>query len=345
MPEVQRRFYRQAFVLTEEMERAKNQRLPPPRQGSQPFPLPIGEHMNKSRWFWVKVAGTLVALLLLAWLLAQQDWAALLRALRRLSPQVLVAALGLYWLGLLVNGWRWHTLLRGVGIPVPFWKAVRLTLGGSFASNFLPSTIGGDALRVTGILDVTDARTALASVVVDRLVNVAAMYSFLPLTWKTFGTLSPALGQAGGKVVASAPAFPRQIGEWLQHFIQALSAWARAPRTLLAGLAVSWLSLLPPFTATWLLARALGMPVAWYEVVGAAVISYTAALLPISLNGYGVREVTVVGLYTVLGATIGQALALAVVTRFLMMIATLSGAPWVSEAVPEKHPPESGGGR
>ena len=139
--------------------------------------------MKSRRWFWVKVAGTLVALLLLAWLLAQQDWAALLRALRRLSPQVLVAALGLYWLGLLVNAWRWHTLLRGVGIPVPFWKAVRLTFAGSFASNFLPSTIGGDALRVTGILDVTDARTALASVVVDRLVNVAAMYSFLPLTW------------------------------------------------------------------------------------------------------------------------------------------------------------------
>lgn len=301
--------------------------------------------MKSRRWFWVKAAGTLVALLLLAWLLAQQDWAALLRALRRLSPQVLVAALGLYWLGLLVNGWRWHTLLRGVGIPVPFWKAVRLTLAGSFASNFLPSTIGGDALRVTGILDVTDTRTALASVVVDRLVNVAAMYSFLPLTWETFGTLLPTLGQEGGRVVAGAGAFPRKIWAWVQRFVQDLGAWARAPRTLLAGLAISWLSLLLPFTATWLLARALGIPVAWYEVAGATVISYTAALLPVSLNGYGVREVTIVGLYTLLGATVGQAVTLALVTRFLMMLSTVSGAPWVSEAVPEKHPPESGGGR
>ncbi len=290
--------------------------------------------MKQSRWFWVKAIGTLLAIGLLGWLLARQDWGALFKALQRLSPQVLAAALGLYWLGLLVNGWRWHTLLHGVGIPVPFGKTVRLTLAGAFASNFLPSTIGGDALRVTGILDFTDTRTALASVVADRLVNVLAMYSFLPLTWETFGTLLPALGQEGRRAVACSVVFPRQIWAWVQRFVQALGAWARAPRTLLAGLAISWLSLLPPFTATWLLARALGIPVAWYEVAGATVISYTAALLPVSLNGYGVREVTMVGLYTLLGADAGQAVTLALVTRFLMMLSTVSGAPWVGEAVP-----------
>ena len=73
---------------------------------------------------------------------------------------------------------------------------------------------------------------------------------------------------------------------------------------------------------------------AWYEVAGATVISYTAALLPVSLNGYGVREVTIVGLYTLLGATVGQAVTLALVTRFLMMLSTVSGAPWMGAAVP-----------
>ena len=292
----------------------------------------------KNRWFWVKAIGTALSLLLLVWLLSRQNWAALLAVLRRLSLVSLAAALGLYWLGLLVNAWRWRTLLHGVGIPIPWGKAVRLTLAGSFASNFLPSTVGGDALRIAGILDLADVNTALASVVVDRLLNVTAMYSFLPLTWKTFGTLMPTLGRIGGIDRLSAMALVglhKRIWAWVKRFRRALATWARSPRTLVAGFAVAWLSLIPPFTATWILARSLGIPVAWYEVAGATVISYTMGLLPISLNGYGVREVTVVGLYSLLGATAEQAVMLALVTRFLMVLSTLTGAPWVGEAVPE----------
>ena len=290
----------------------------------------------KNRWFWVKAIGTALSLLLLVWLLSRQNWAALLAVLRRLSLVSLAAALGLYWLGLLINAWRWRTLLRGVGIPIPWKKALRLVLAGAFASNFLPSTVGGDALRVTGILDIADVNTAFASVVVDRALNVIAMYSFLPLTWKTYGTFLPMMVRSKGMEAAGLlGGFWGRLGKLLKKFLGAMGAWMRSPRTLAAGLVISWLSLLPPFTATWILARSLGVPVAWYEVAGATVISYTMGLLPISLNGYGVREVTVVGLYSLLGATTEQAVMLALVTRFLMVLSTLTGAPWVGEAVPK----------
>lgn len=290
----------------------------------------------KRPWFWVRVLGTVLALSLLVWLLWEQNWGALLSALGRLSVQVLGTALGLYWLGLPINAWRWRTLLRGVGIPISWKKAVRLVLAGAFVSNFLPSTVGGDALRVAGILDIADLNTAFASVVVDRGLNVIAMYSFLPLTWKTFGTFLPAVGWSGGmKAAGLLGGFWWRLGKLLKKFIGAIGAWMRSPRTLAAGLVISWLSLLPSFTATWILARSLGIPVAWYEVAGATVISYTMGLLPISLNGYGVREVTVVGLYSLLGATTEQAVMLALVTRFLMVLSTLTGAPWVGEAVPK----------
>ncbi len=294
---------------------------------------------------WGKTAVTALSVLLLFWLLSKQNWAALWAAVRGLSLPVLVGAWALYGVGIMINAWRWHTLLRGVDLPVSWWKAVRLTFAGAFASNFLPSTIGGDALRVTGILDAADAEKALASVVVDRALNVVAMYSFLPLTWRTYGAFLPALGRFNGAAPAGALAWVgenKRVRAWLVRFRQALAMWGRTPRTLAAGLAIAWLSLVPPFTATWLLAVALGIPVAWYQVAGATVLSYTAALLPVSLNGYGVREVTIVGLYTALGATSGQALTLAVATRFLMMLVTLIGAPWVSNAIPGKHPPENG---
>lgn len=293
----------------------------------------------KNYTFWSKVLGTILSLLLLLWLLSKQNWATLWAAIRGLSPPILAGAWILYGLGMVVNAWRWHTVLNGAHLRVSWWKAVRLTFAGAFASNFLPSTIGGDALRVTGILDAAEVDQALASVVVDRALNVVAMYSFLPLTWQTYGALLPRLGRFDDAFPAGAMALlglPKRVSAWLGRFRQALAMWARTPRTLAAGLGLAWLSLLPVFTATWLLAVTLAIPVAWYQVAGATVLSYTAALLPVSLNGYGVREVTIVGLYTALGATSGQALTLAVVTRFLMMLVTLIGAAWVKEAIPSK---------
>jgi len=134
---------------------------------------------------------------------------------------------------------------------------------------------------------------------------------------------------AGGVLLAWKPQFRRHWGE----VKMILGAVARSPRMILSALAIAWLALTASFTATWLIATALGIPVHWYEVAGTTVISYTVTLLPISLNGYGVREVTIAGLYGVLGATAVQAVTLALITRFLMMSMTLPGALWVSEGV------------
>ena len=291
--------------------------------------------MSKQSWRWVRLTGTAVAVALLIWWLLKQDWATLWIALRRLSWPVLLAAFALYWLGMALNAARWYAVLRGMGLQVPWPKALRLTFAGAFASNFLPSTVGGDALRVTGLLGGrASAAQALTSVVVDRLLNLVTMYTFLPLTWLTYGaTLREVLPIQAG--MALALPLPRGWRARLDDALRGLRALRRSPRALAGGLALAWLSLITPFTATWLVARALGISVAWYEVAGTTVITYTITLLPIALNGYGVREVSIAALYPLLGATPAQALTLAFVTRFLMAAVTLTGAAWVGEAVPE----------
>jgi uncharacterized membrane protein YbhN (UPF0104 family) len=77
------------------------------------------------------------------------------------------------------------------------------------------------------------------------------------------------------------------------------------------------------------------MHVSYWQVMGIQTVTYFLAVLPISVNGYGLREVAFTTLYASLGVTLEQASALALVTRLLMVLCTVPGAFWLSSAVTE----------
>jgi uncharacterized membrane protein YbhN (UPF0104 family) len=110
--------------------------------------------------------------------------------------------------------------------------------------------------------------------------------------------------------------------------------WLRHPLIVLLALAISWLSIFVVFLAIWVIAWGLGIPVALYQVMGVTAVTYLLTLLPISVNGYGVREVAITTLYIQLGATLEQSSALALITRFLMLLETTPGALWISDTLP-----------
>jgi uncharacterized membrane protein YbhN (UPF0104 family) len=96
------------------------------------------------------------------------------------------------------------------------------------------------------------------------------------------------------------------------------------------------------FLAIYTLARGLAISVALYQVMGVTAITYLITLLPISVNGYGVREVTMTALYIYLGATVEQASTLAIVSRFMMLVVTLPGALWFPRVFTETIKKEGG---
>ncbi len=288
----------------------------------------------------LKIAGTLLSSGLFIWLLARQDWLLIVSHLRKLPVWLWPVCLALVVSGMLCNAWRWYILLRAQSVPMPLPDIIKTIFAGAFASNFLPSTIGGDAFRILSVMRFTSSRTlGVASVVVDRALNVLAMLSFLPFAWLSFGAPfpSPTTWKEGLPVAASG-AFTTRVGSFIQRIIyrlkEAFSAWLRRPGSLLAGLLVSWLSILVVFVAVWLIARGLGMQVALYHVMGVSVITYLVMLLPVSFNGYGLREVTVTALYVALGSSMEQASTLALVTRAFMLFETLPGALWLSQILP-----------
>jgi hypothetical protein len=294
----------------------------------------------------IRWTGTVLATGLFGWLLVRQDWHTTWKNLALLNGWLIPLALALYYAGMLANAARWHVLLRAQNAPVSFFETVKIVFVGAFVSNFLPSTIGGDAVRIVYMRRYFSGwAVGAASVVMDRLLNVLSFFITLPFSFITFGAQLLSIlkiGQVAGGVMLAGAFVPdeKKGRSWKQTFVQvkeALVLWRSQPWQLALAFVISWLSNFVMFLGVWVISRGLGIQVALYQVMGINVLTYLLTLLPISVNGYGVREVAMATLYMQLGATLEQASTLALITRFFMLMQTLPGVLWLPQILPARQ--------
>jgi hypothetical protein len=100
----------------------------------------------------LRILGTLLSLALLFYLLTQQGWGVISSAIQAIPLWRFALALVLMTVSRFVVSGRWHILLRSGKVPIPFGQTIRITFAGLFASNFLPTTIGGDVFRLAGAI-------------------------------------------------------------------------------------------------------------------------------------------------------------------------------------------------
>src|SRR5262245_22208109 len=77
---------------------------------------------------------------------------------------------------LVVRAYRWHVLLRGLGVPLPFTRLVELYFVGSFFNIVLPSGFGGDVMRVVEAAQDVPANVAAGTVIVDRMMGLMGLF-------------------------------------------------------------------------------------------------------------------------------------------------------------------------
>ena len=93
----------------------------------------------------VLVSGVLLAVLVL-----QSDPARIWALLRAIDLRLFGLALLLQLAGVVLSAAKWGLLLRYQGQRVPLRWLVGCYLTGQFVGTFLPTVVGGDALRVAG---------------------------------------------------------------------------------------------------------------------------------------------------------------------------------------------------
>ncbi len=309
--------------------------------------------------FLIRVFGTLLAIALLVYLLKQQGWREIGGAIQQIPLWRFALALGLIMVSRLAVSGRWHILLISSGVGITFWQTIRLTFAGLFASNFLPTTIGGDVVRLAGALQLNfDAMICAASLIVDRLVGMVGMAMAVPLGLPRFMQSREMSGLSGhfedSNFLVAFTLLP--LGRWWKsgweqalriskRLIKALSLWMNRPVALLVALGLSWIHMLCLFSAIWLLFGGMGQNISIWLVSGLYSIVYFVTLLPFSINGYGIQEVSMTFMFsTVGGASVQSSLTGAILFRTLMMLASLPGALFVPDLLPgaRKHAEAAG---
>ena len=284
------------------------------------------EWLKKNRRQALRWAGTILSLLLLAWVFYNSR-ADIAVALKNASqPETLVKVLiaaGLIVLSRLSTVARWHTLLRAGGIPIPFKETLRLTFAGLFGSNFLPTSVGGDVVRLAGTMQMGyDRAICLASIAVDRLVNMTGMSLAAPLGIYQLFQVAPAAAQA----ITLAGLWEKGWGFVLKT-LASLTIWLKKPLSLLTAFAFTAGNLLCVTGAYYFLIQGMGGSLPYWQILGLVSVGYFLGLMPFTINGYGWHETIMITLFVqVGGVNSGTTAVVVVLQRLLMMLASLPGA-------------------
>jgi len=301
-----------------------------------------------------------VSLALLVYLFATSDLRALEERVRTADLLLLSGAVGCYVAMLGLATWRWQLLLEALGCVAPLRHLTASYLVATFFNNFLPSNIGGDIVRVRDGSRLTGSTTSsLAVVGIDRIIGLGALWVLGALAFLFAG---PDLRElAGARTVVLGlglvfvllgyvffrPGTARRVMavtglkrvDWLRKRFEvaqeAVHSYRAQMRTIFLAFAAS---LALQALVVWYflaIARALRIPLSVSAAFLMVPLCTLLQAVPISFNGWGLRE----GLFALYFSQVGlpreSALAFSLTGAGLVILLSLSGAiVWMARGTP-----------
>jgi uncharacterized membrane protein YbhN (UPF0104 family) len=246
---------------------------------------------------------------LLLWLMLRNlDWADVVDRLSSISPLSLGVALLLTYFGVSLSAGRWWLILSAIGHKLPIADLLRYVFVGFFFNQALPSTVGGDAMRILlGNRAGLPVDVAVRSVLAERLIGLFVMLLFslagLPMIMRHFDFDYHAWALAavivGGIVGMIAGLALINVSGWLRRFRvgRLLHNLARDVLTVMTHrqsfaiiAAISFVGQLAGCLTIWAIARGLGAGLSALDSVLIVPTVMILLMIPISIAGWGLRE-------------------------------------------------------
>lgn len=321
-----------------------------------PFPLtllagvstipPMKEGSRRILYLLLRI---LASTLLLVFLLWRVDLAQL-RILFS-SVRFLPLAMGLLaWFShLLLLNLRWRRLLVAQDIRLPYFRLLVYYMISFFFNNFLPAGLGMDITRTVYVAKENKRGSEVfASVLTERVLGMVGILIFALLALMFYLNTPEgrifALLILGTMILTAAvialflrrgflPGIRRRIasirvfklGERTRHFYEAMQLYRKRGRSVLwaifLSLFVQGFLVLINYTA----GLSLGLDLPLYSHLVYVPIISIIAIIPISINGIGVREWGYVFLFGMAGLTSGEALSLSLLFFAVGIVGSLSG--------------------
>jgi len=303
------------------------------------------ETKPKNRWnIIIRWVGTIIAIVILVYLFSQIGAAETWATIQRISGWRIAVVLVLVFVSRFATFGRWHSLLQVQDMHVPWKDSLRLTFAGLFASNVLPTTVGGDVVRLAGAVRIgINPALAAASLVADRLVGMAGMFLALPFAIPSFVAYLQQNKTSNSLPLLSAVPFVSNAWNKIKQAFQSVFSnfryWAKNPLILLRALGFTLIHMLATFLIVKILIEGMGESMPFGQIAGLWSLTYFITLLPISINGLGLQEVTITNLFSAVGGLQpSTSISLAILLRVAWMIGSLPGAFTLSGILGNEKP-------
>ena len=263
------------------------------------------------RRFLLSAIKILVSAALLYLALRKVNFADLAARIDLTSAVWLALAVALTFLQIFFGALRWRIVSAECGAPLPLRQAMRYNVIGTFFNQTLPSSIGGDAVRLWLVArNGAGWRAATYSIFVDRAVGLIALAVIIvaSLPWSSH-LISDAYGRsalilidfaalAGGAgfLLLGVLPWPWLKHWWATHHIHACAVIAN--RVIFSRRnepTIAILSFLVHFLAVviaWCVVQSIAAPVGFDQTFLLIPPVMLVTMLPISIAGWGVREAT-----------------------------------------------------
>jgi len=267
--------------------------------------------MKKSLRLSLRVA---VSGILLAYLLSRVDIKFILSSLNSANLFWLAVTFSLHIVAKFISGYRWQLLLATQDIHIPLKTLISSLLVGQFFNNFSPSTIGGDIMRTYDTSKYSkNAAVSLTVILVERLTGflallliaaLAMVFGFrslgdTSLLWALIGFFSLILLVFLGLFNSTLSRQIRKIFNFrglsrirgkIDKVYQALDLYKSKRKGLLVTFLFGLALQVSVVVHYYLIGLALDLHVSVLYFFIIIPLVHLILLLPVSINGIGVRE-------------------------------------------------------
>jgi uncharacterized protein (TIRG00374 family) len=238
----------------------------------------------------------------------------ILNVLRQADVFWLVLSFSLHSLGLLISSIRWQILIKAQGDSVPLGFLAKSYLVGTFFNNFLPSRIGGDLVRIwDGSRYSQTLLKSSAIVLVERLTGIIILFLFafsasliridiafeLPIVWVSLvisfiglAMIVLFLTPLASRIINKIPdkGILGKIRQKTLSFQETILVYKGKKAALLKAFFWAFLLQVNVIIHFFFIGKALKLPIDLLDYFIFIPIVLLIQLIPITINGLGLRE-------------------------------------------------------
>ena len=283
--------------------------------------------------------------IILIWLIFRSvDMSNVIKNLSKVQINLLATAIIIFFFQIIVLSYRWALVTGVLGRRLELSSAIRITFISQFFNQILPSTVGGDGVRIwlhhkTG----SSFRQSVHSVISDRALAIVMLLIFI---LAGFFMQSEVLGDSLTRWVADyialgslacfatflwiATPLCRKFGKFLlvreiAEMSQVIKKILFNSRKVLPIMFLSGLNHSLSIIGLMVLSNALGQTINWSAFFVLVPLVLLLSMIPLSIGGWGVREGVMVAAFSFVGMPSEGALSLSLAFGLVITLVSLPG--------------------